>query len=301
MAFIDYYKVLGVDKNATQTEIKKAYRRLAKIHHPDKNNNSPESHKMFLALNEANEVLSNPENRKKYDQYGEHWRNAEEFETQRRQYGYNADSHDFGGYGGFGDFSRRGGNASGFSDFFEQLFGNGTFDSRRSGRGGEDIEASLSIPLRDAAVTHRQTFLISGENIRITIPAGIADGQRIRLKGHGKATPGNGSRGDLYITFRIEPDLIFTREENDLYATVDMDIYTLILGGEAMVPTLDGSAKVNIKPGTQPDSTLRLRGKGFPVYKKEGSYGDLFVKFRLQLPTLNEKQKEQLRKIKDEQ
>lgn len=301
MAFIDYYKVLGVDCNATQAEIKKAYRRLAKIHHPDKNNNSQESHKRFQELNEANEVLGDPEKRKKYDLYGEHWRNAEEFEAQRRQYSDNAGGYNFGGFGGFGDFSSGDSNASGFSDFFEQLFGNNAFASRKARRGGEDIEATLTIRLRDAATTHRQSFSINGENIRITIPAGIADGQRIRLKGHGKATPGDTMHGDLYITFHIEPDKLFTRNGDDLYTIAETDIYTLLLGGEAIVPTLDGSAKVNIKPGTQADSTLRLRGKGFPVYKKEGSYGDLFVKLKLQLPTLNEKQKELLRKIKDEQ
>ena len=301
MAFIDYYKVLGVDCNATQAEIKKAYRRLAKIHHPDKNNNSQESHKRFQELNEANEVLGDPEKRKKYDLYGEHWRNSEEFEAQRRQYSDNAGGYNFGGFGGFGDFSSGDSNASGFSDFFEQLFGNNAFASRKARRGGEDIEATLTIRLRDAATTHRQSFSINGENIRITIPAGIADGQRIRLKGHGKATPGDTMRGDLYITFHIEPDNLFTRNGDDLYTIAETDIYTLLLGGETIVPTLDGSARVNIKPGTQADSTLRLRGKGFPVYKKEGSYGDLFVKLKLQLPTLNEKQKELLRKIKDEQ
>lgn len=301
MAFIDYYKVLGVDCNATQAEIKKAYRRLAKIHHPDKNNNSQESHKRFQELNEANEVLGDPEKRKKYDLYGEHWRNSEEFEAQRRQYSDNAGGYNFGGFGGFGDFGSGDSNASGFSDFFEQLFGNNAFASRKARRGGEDIEATLTIRLRDAATTHRQSFSINGENIRITIPAGIADGQRIRLKGHGKATPGDTMRGDLYITFHIEPDNLFTRNGDDLYTIAETDIYTLLLGGEAIVPTLDGSARVNIKPGTQADSTLRLRGKGFPVYKKEGSYGDLFVKLKLQLPTLNEKQKELLRKIKDEQ
>lgn len=300
MAFIDYYKVLGVDSNATQAEIKKAYRRLAKIHHPDKNGNSEESHRRFQEINEANEVLGDPEKRRKYDQYGEHWKNADEFEAQRRQYSDNAGGYNFGGFGGFGDFSSGSSNTSGFSDFFEQLFGNGAFASRGKWKAGEDIEANLSIPLRDAAVTHKQTFSINGENIRITIPAGIADGQRIRLKGRGKAAPGSNVRGDLYITFRIEPDNIFMRNGDDLHVTVITDMYTLILGGEAIVPTLDGNARISIKPGTQPDSTLRLRGKGFPVYKKEGSCGDLLVKLRLQLPTLNERQKELLRRMREE-
>jgi curved DNA-binding protein len=225
---------------------------------------------------------------------------ADEFEAQRRQYSDNAGGYNFGGFGGFGDFSSGSSNTSGFSDFFEQLFGNGAFASRGRWKAGEDIEANLSIPLRDAAVTHKQTFSINGENIRITIPAGIADGQRIRLKGRGKAATGSNVRGDLYITFRIEPDNIFMRNGDDLHVTVITDMYTLILGGEAIVPTLDGNARISIKPGTQPDSTLRLRGKGFPVYKKEGSCGDLLVKLRLQLPTLNERQKELLRRMREE-
>lgn len=295
MAFIDYYKVLGVESNATQAEIKKAYRRLAKIYHPDKNGNSTEAKERFQEINEANQVLSDPEKRKKYDMYGENWKNAEEFESQRREYRNSSGGYDFGGFGGFGDFSRGSGNASGFSDFFEELFGNRAYGTR----GGKDIEATLSLKLRDIATTGKQTFSINGENIRITIPAGIPDGQRIRLKGHGEATP-DGHRGDLYITIRIEPDDIFTRKGNDLYITVAADLYTMVLGGEIMVPTLQGNVKLRIKQDTAPGSTMRLRGKGMPVYKKEEICGDLFVRLELRLPVFNEKQKELLRKIREQ-
>ena len=299
MAFIDYYKVLGVGNNATQSEIKKAYHKLTKIYHPDKNENSAEANERYQEINEAYHVLNDPEKRKKYDTYGEHWRNADEFEAQRREYRSSDGGFDFGGFGGFGDFSHGSGNSSGFSDFFEELFGGRAFRSGR-GRKGEDIQATMSIPLRDAATTHKQTFSINGESIRITVPAGIADGQKIRLKGRGNASMGNGERGDLYITFRIEPDPTFTRRGNDLYVTVKSDIYTMILGGDIVLPTLRGNVKMSIRPGTQPDSTLRLRGKGFPVYKKEGSFGDLFVTMKVELPSLNEKQKEMLRRIKEE-
>ena len=299
MAFIDYYKVLGVGNNATQSEIKKAYHKLTKIYHPDKNENSAEANERYQEINEAYHVLNDPEKRKKYDTYGEHWRNADEFEAQRREYRSSDGGFDFGGFGGFGDFSHGSGNSSGFSDFFEELFGGRAFRSGR-GRKGEDIQATMSIPLRDAATTHKQTFSINGESIRITVPAGIADGQKIRLKGRGNASMGNGERGDLYITFRIEPDPTFTRRGNDLYVTVKSDIYTMILGGDIVLPTLRGNVKMSIRPGTQPDSTLRLRGKGFPVYKKEGSFGDLFVTLKVELPSLNEKQKEMLRRIKEE-
>lgn len=299
MAFIDYYKVLGVDNNATQSEIKKAYHKLTKIYHPDKNENSAEANERYQEINEAYHVLNDPEKRKKYDTYGEHWRNADEFEAQRREYRSSDGGFDFGGFGGFGDFSHGSGNSSGFSDFFEELFGGIAFRSGRE-RKGEDIQATMSIPLRDAATTHKQTFSINGESIRITVPAGIADGQKIRLKGRGNASMGNGERGDLYITFRIEPDPTFTRRGNDLYVTVKSDMYTMILGGDIVLPTLRGNVKMSIRPGTQPDSTLRLRGKGFPVYKKEGSFGDLFVTLKVELPSLNEKQKEMLRRIKEE-
>lgn len=291
MAFIDYYKVLGVESNATQAEIKKAYRRLAKIYHPDKNGNSTEAKERFQEINEANQVLSDPEKRKKYDMYGENWKNAEEFESQRREYRNSSGGYDFGGFGGFGDFSRGSGNASGFSDFFEELFGNRAYGTR----GGKDIEATLSLKLRDIATTGKQTFSINGENIRITIPAGIPDGQRIRLKGHGKATP-DGHRGDLYITIRIEPDSTFTRNGNDLHTTVSTNVFTLILGGGIIVPTLQGNARVQIKPGTQPESMIRLKGKGLPLYKQPGS-GDLIVTIKCTIPALDERQCQELRKI----
>lgn len=292
MAFIDYYKVLGVERTATQQDIRKAYRKMAKRYHPDINKDDPTAKERFQEINEANEVLGDPEKRKKYDEYGENWRHAEEFEAQRRQYSNSANGrggYDFGGFGGFGDFSGSAGNSSGFSDFFEQLFGSGLRGAKNNR--GEDISAALTLSLREAAVTHQQTFTVGGEKIRITVPAGITDGQRIKLKGRGAASPDGTVRGDLYITFRIEPDSTFTLHGNDLYATVTVSLYTMLLGGEAVVPTLTGNAKVNIKAGTQPDSKLRLRGKGFPVYRQNGKYGDLIITVKVTLPQLNEKQK----------
>ena len=150
--------------------------------------------------------------------------------------------------------------------------------------------------LRDAAVTHKETFSVNGENIRITIPAGITDGQKIRLRGRG--TPdARGERGDLYITFKIEPDTIFGREGDNLTLTVAVDVFTLILGGEIKIPTLDGEVMLSIKANTAPDSKLRLKGKGFPVYKSEGAKGDLIITIKTELPQLDEQQKEQLRQI----
>ena len=300
MAFIDYYKVLGVERDASQAEIKKAYRRLAKKYHPDLNKEDPQAKARFQEINEANEVLGDPEKRKRYDEYGEHWKHSEEFEAQQRNtrgYGGNAQDFDFGGFGGFGDFGHSAGNSSGFSDFFEQLFG-GAYSAGRRQR-GNDLQATVQLTLQEAATTHRRILEIEGEKISITIPAGIADGQKIRIKGRGGKSPDGTQRGDLYITFRIEPDSRFTRIGDDLHTTVTCDLYTLLLGGEAVVPTLDGSARTRIKAGTQPDSRLRLRGKGLPHYKSDGA-GDLIVEIKVRLPQLNARQVELVKELKEE-
>ena len=316
MAFIDYYKVLGVERNASQDDIKKAYRKMARKYHPDLNKDDPNAKDKFQEINEANEVLSDPEKRKKYDEYGEHWKHADEFKAEREAYQraqerggqsaywYSVNGDDFmGGFGG--NAHGFGGNASGFSDFFEQLFGHGA-SAGRSGRGynmmsrGGDIEAQMNLSLREAAVTHKQTFSVNGENLRITIPAGIADGQMIKLKGHGEKGSNGAPDGDLYITFQIAPDPEFKREGDDLFTDVDIDLYTAVLGGTVNVKTIDGMVKLKVNPGTQNDTKVRLRGKGFPVYKKEGTFGDLIVTYHVDIPTsLSEKQKELFTQLKN--
>ena len=303
MAFIDYYSILGLDKNASADDIKKAYRRLARKYHPDVNPNDPEAHAKFQQINEANEVLSDPEKRKKYDAYGENWQHAEEYEQARQRQAQNggfASGADFGGgsyrydFGTDGDFG-----AGGFSDFFENLFGGHARSSRRSaGYKGGDYTAELHLSLRDAARTHKQTLGVNGRNIRITVPAGMADGQVIKLKGQGGPGANGGPAGDLYITFVVEPDPVFTRRGNDLYATADIDLYTAVLGGEATIDTLDGKVKLKVAPETQNGTKVRLRGKGFPVYKQEGQCGDLIVTYNVKLPAhLTERQKELFRQL----
>lgn len=289
MAYIDYYKILGIKRDATQEEIKKAYRRLAKKYHPDLNKDDPQAKSRFQEINEANEVLGDPEKRRRYDEYGENWKQSDDFGT-----GSNSNGNSWSyGFGGFGQSDR---NENGFSDFFEQLFGKG-FRNRGMNRGA-DIQATLQLTLQEAAVTHRQTFIVNGEKIAITVPAGIADGQRIRLQKRGKADIDGGERGDLYITFHILPDNRFTRVDNDLYTTVSCDIFTLLLGGEAIIPTLDGNVKTTIKPGTQPESKLRLRGKGFPLYRQEGKNGDLIITIKATVPQLNKRQMELIEEAK---
>ena len=295
MAFIDYYKVLGVERNASQEEIKRAYRKLAKRYHPDLNKDNPQAKAKFQEINEANEVLSDAGKRKRYDEYGEHWRHSEEFEAQQRNAG--AQGYGFGGFEGFGDFSRSAGNDSGFSDFFEQLFGGGAFRAARPQR-GRDLQVSLQLTLKEVAITHKRILEIEGEKIALTIPAGIADGQKIRIKGRGGRGANGQERGDLYITFRIEPDSRFTREGDNLRTTAVCDLFTLLLGGEVIVPTLDGSVKASVKAGTQPDSKLRLRGKGLPHYKSDGC-GDLIIDVKVALPQLNAEQKELIKRVKE--
>lgn len=302
MAFIDYYKVLGVDRSATQADIRKAFRRLAKQYHPDINANDPRAQERFQEINEANEVLSDPEKRKRYDEYGEHWAHAEEYEAQRRQYeqqyGGGQQYGDFGGFGGFsfggfGDFTRSEGNTGGFSDFFEQLFGGaGRRSTRQQPLRGTDFEAELHLTLHDAAETHKQVLNVNGKSIRVTIPAGVADGQRLKLRGHGGEAPQGGTRGDLYITFRIAPDNTFTRNGDDLYIRTALPLTTAVLGGEVSVPTLTGGVRMKVGAGTQPGSKMRLRGKGMPKYKKETERGDLIVTFDVHIPnTLTDEQR----------
>lgn len=295
MEYIDYYKILGVAKNATAEEIKKAYRKLARKHHPDLNPNDPEASKLFQQINEANEVLSDPENRKKYDQYGKDWKHAEQFEQAKRQQqasGSYGQSNPFGGgeYYTYGD-------ESGYSDFFESLFG-GRGGGRQVKFKGQDFRASVELNLTDAAKTHQQTFTVNGKNIRITVPAGIENGQEIKLAGYGAPGMNGGPNGDLYITFEIKNNTSFTRKGNDLYATVELDLYKALLGGEEFIDTLDGKVKMKVAPETQNGTKVRLKGKGFPVYKKEGQFGDLYVTYQIQLPTnLSAKEKELIEQL----
>jgi len=304
MAYIDYYKVLGVDKNASENDIKKAYRKLARKYHPDLNPNDKESEKKFKEINEANEVLSNPENRKKYDKYGEHWQQADEIEKQRTQqqdYGGGAGGSAFSGFGGFGG---GGYDESDFSDFFQSMFGGErTQGGRRNVKfKGQDIQAQLHLSLRNVYTTQKHTINVNGKKIRITIPAGVKDGQTIRVKGMGGVGINGGPNGDLYITFAIDDDPKFKRVGDDLYTKADIDLYTAVLGGETMVDTMSGKVKLKVKPGTQCGTKVRLKGKGFPVYKKDGQFGDMYVTFNVKIPTnLNDKQKklfEQLAKLK---
>lgn len=303
MAYIDYYKILGIDKKASADDVKKAYRKLARKYHPDVNPGDKEAERKFKEINEANEVLSHPENREKYDKYGEHWKHSEEYEKAQQQQRTHQSQNFGGGFTG-ADFSE----GEDFSDFFQSMFGDGAGGGfRRSSRGsasgkfkGQDISAELNLQLRDAAKTHQQTFDINGKKVRITIPAGVADGQKIKLKGHGNPGYNGGPNGDLFITFNIAEDHHFKRNGDNLRAELTIDLYTALLGGEVNVKTLDGSVKLKVKPETQSGTKVRLKGKGFPVYKKEGEFGDLVLTYQVKLPTnLSSREKELFQQLKD--
>ena len=287
MAFIDYYKILGIAKNATEKDIKKAYRKLARKYHPDLNPNDKVAEKKFKEINEANEVLSNPENRKKYDQYGKDWEHAEAYEKAKQQQHYQGSSQRQQYSGGF--------NESDFSDFFESMFG-GRSTRQQSGGvkfRGQDFNAELQLHLKDVYTTHKRTLTVNNKNIRISIPAGIENGQVIKIKGHGGKGVNGGPNGDLYITFTITNSTNFKRDKNNLYTTVSFNLYKAILGGEVTVNTFDGKVKLNVKPETQNGTQIKLKGKGFPVYKKEGVFGDLYITYEIKTPTnLSNKEKE---------
>lgn len=281
MEFIDYYKILGIDKNASADDVKKAYRKLARKMHPDLNPNDKEAHQKFQQINEANEVLSDEVKRKKYDQYGKDWQHADQFEQQRQQQSRSR----------YSGVQFEGDDDSDFSSFFESMFGSSERRNKTKFR-GQDYNAELKLNLTDALTTHQQTLTVNGKNIRITIPAGIENGQIIKLKGYGAPGVNGGPAGDLYITFVIAPHPRFKRSGNDLYTTVSIDLYTALLGGENTIDTLDGKVKLKVNPETQSGTKIRLKGKGFPVYKKEGENGDLYITYEVKLPTnLTEKQK----------
>lgn len=286
MTFVDYYKILGIGKTATLSDIKNAYRKLARKYHPDLNPNDKDAKVNFQQINEANSVLSDPEKRKKYDQYGKDWQHAEQFENakQSQDQSSNYREQKYSGPKSEGDFS----------DFFESMFG-GAANAGRSRQvrfRGEDYNAQLQLNLIDTFKNHQQTLTVNGENIRITIPAGIENGQTIKITGHGGQGINGGPNGDLYITFSIINHPKFKRLGNNLYATVELDLYTAVLGGEITMDTLDGKVKLNVRPETQNKSKIKLKGKGFPVYKKEGQFGDMYLTFSIKIPTnLTGKQK----------
>ena len=299
MDYKDYYKILGVEKSSSQADIKKKYRSLAKQYHPDKNKDNKEAEGRFKEISEAYEVLGDEEKRKKYDQLGANWKQYQQGAggPGRGQY--------YGGQpgGGFGGYTSEDPSdifGSGFSDFFEQFFGGGTSGFRRPrSQKGQNYEGEMLITLQEAYTGTSRLITLENQQLRITTKPGVADGQVLKIKGKGGAASGGGTPGDLFLSVKIEPHPAFERKGNDLYTTLKLDMFTAILGGDAQVNTLNGQIRLKIPAGTQNGKTLRLRGKGMPVYNKPDQFGDLYVQIEVTLPAhLTAEEREQLEKLR---
>lgn len=286
MDFKDYYKILGVDKKATTDEIKKAYRKLAIKYHPDKNPNNKSAEEKFKEINEANEVLSDPEKRKKYDALGENW-------NQYRQQEDTGDNFDWsrwtsGHQRGAGPFSggETFGNGGEFSSFFESIFGgSGGFERRGNAKmKGQDYRAEIELSLEDAYHGRESRIEVNGKTLQMKLKPGIKNGQVLRIKEKGGPGRNGGPRGDIYLTLIIPPHPHFERREDDLYCDAPVDLYTAVLGGKQLVITLKGNIRIDISAGTDNGKTLRLKGLGMPRFGKPNEFGDLYAKVQITIP-----------------
>jgi curved DNA-binding protein len=290
MEYKDYYKVLGVNKNATAEEIRKAYRQLAKKYHPDKNPGNKSAEEKFKELTEANEVLSDKEKRKKYDTLGANWKQYQTSGNADSSNWYN--QYNSGAGGRTYDFSSNTGGMfegeGGFSDFFESFFGGSFKDKTRAStkaqpRKGRDYESKLSVSLNEAYSGSEPEFKINGRILKVKITPGIEDGKKLRLKNQGGEGTRGGEKGDLYLTINIKKHLLYDRKGDDLYFNLDVDIYTAILGGKKQLKTLDGKTiNITIPKETDNETILRMKDLGMP--KLTGGKGDLFVTIKVRIP-----------------
>lgn len=307
MEYKDYYKILGISKNASQDEVKKAYRKLAVKYHPDKNKGNKEAEERFKEIGEAYEVLKDPEKRKKYDQMGANWKQYEQA---------GAGGFDFsqfgGGAPGGGSFHFEGdmddifgGAGGGFSDFFNAFFGGrggaqSGFAGQQRPRKGQDLQAEMEISLEEAYRGSSRILNLDGQKLRVTIKPGTYDGQELRIKGKGSPGIGGGPGGDIYIKTRVRSDDKHRIDGNNLILKTNVDLYTAVLGGKKEIQTLAGKLNVPVPKGSQSGSKLRLKGKGMPVYNKPGQFGDLFVQLNVVIPkNLSQEEINLFKKLKE--
>lgn len=296
MEYKDYYKILDVEKSATQTEIKSAFRKLAKQFHPDKNPNNKSAEEKFKQINEAYDVLGDPEKRKKYDHIGSNWN-----KYQNVNYG---DA--FSGFGNFSGGNFKSGNSNDFSDFFkiffEKDFFGGSFNNinfnNYSSQRSSDIKTNITISSEESVIGTLRDVRVNGERIRIKVRPGITNGSVLRVKGKGNIS--NGKRGDLLVKVLIENS---KNESNnlDIYINEKIDLYTAVLGGNLIIKTPDGR-KVNLKipPETENGKTLRLKNLGLSVNENENKKGDIFVKLEVEIPkNLSQKEIELFKKLSE--
>jgi molecular chaperone DnaJ len=323
MASKDYYQILGVNRNASEKEIKQAYRRLARKYHPDLNPNDKSAETRFKEINAAYQVLSDAEKRKKYDQFGDQWEYAEQF---AKSGGQERVRWDFGK----GGTTFKYGDLNDFGDIFSSLFGDSGIGvrTRRGPRRGQDIESPIEVTLEEAyhgstrvvqlqteepctacggtgSVGNRVCTICNGAGGKVTprrlevkIPAGVRDGSRIRIAGKGSPGRAEGNKGDLYLVVKVLPHKVFERKGDDLYTEVSVPLSTAILGGEVRLPTLNGNVSLEIPPETQNSKVFRLVGKGMPRLGNS-DYGSMFARVRVILPTnLTEEEKKLFERLR---
>lgn len=308
MEYRDYYALLGVDRNASEQDIKKAYRKLARKYHPDVNPGNTKAEEKFKQINEANEVLSDPEKRRKYDQLGSSYNQWQNMGGQPG--GFDWAQWTGGQPGGGGvrydftdtDFGRE----DAFSDFFRNIFGS-MGGARGGGRQrmaqqpvrGRDLEVEAPISLEDAYQGTTRTIQVGARRLNVKIPPGAGDGTRVRLRNQGEPGYANGPAGDLDVIVKLRDHPNFRRDGDDLHIDLKVPLYTAVLGGNVRVPTLGGQVTLTIAPGTQSGQTIRLREKGMPRLRKSDAYGDLYAHIMVQVPqNLSDEENELFAKLR---
>ena len=309
MQYKDYYKTLGVSKDASQDEIKKAYRKLAVKYHPDKNPDDKKAEERFKEVSEAYEVLRDPEKRKKYDQLGANWKDFEHAGAGGYDFGQARSGAAGGGQyffqGDLGDLFGDSGAGGGFSDFFKAFFGDMGGPRTGFGRGqrpvrGNDLKAEMDISLSEAYHGTSRIVNVDGEKLRVTIKPGAYHGQELRIRGKGGRGTGSGTRGDLYVKIRVQPERKYELQGKDLVYKADVDLYTAVLGGKVELDTLAGKLNIQVPGGSQSGKKLRLKGKGMPEYGKPGSAGDLIVQLNVVIPeNLSQEELNLFKKLKE--
>jgi curved DNA-binding protein len=307
MQFKDYYATLGLTKGATADEIKKAFRKLAREHHPDKNAGNKESEAKFKEVSEAYEVLSDPEKRKKYDQLGSRYKDYERSGGRADDFNWQEWAANQGAGGGFGGGGFSSDQFGGMSDFFKNVFGGGGFGGgggfsggarRTRAMKGHDVQANAEISLEEAYKGTARLVTVGDHKLEVKFKPGIADGQTLKISGKGMPGSGGGPAGDLLISVTIVGMDGYERRGDDLYKDMPVDFYTAVLGGAVTIQTFRGKLKVTVPPEIQQGHLLKLKGQGMPKYGAPDSYGDLYVRLQVQTPQkLSEREKELFKEL----
>jgi len=304
MDYKDYYKILGVSKTANADEIKKAYRKLAVKYHPDKNAGNKAAEEKFKEISEAHEVLKDPDKRAKYDELGENWKQYQHAGAGGGRGGENFDWSKWqAGTGRSQGFGHQEGED--FSDFFESIFGQQRSGSRAQPRGkravaGEDYRAEAEVSLEEAYAGTKRQLDLNDSVVEISIPPGVKDGQTLRLRGKGGKGRNGGPDGNILITLHIPEHPLFKVDGEDIHADAPIPLYTVVLGGKALVHTLKGNIRIDIPKESENGKVLRLKGMGMPVFGKAGEAGDLYLRIRVDLPRkLTEKELDLFHQLKE--